>query len=126
MRAVATHSGCLSRSSTHTFVTGNGCRFLSRGGKSLPQRRATTSSDQRRGDLGVEPHKHVQVIVHNGKSPDGNRKDLSKFLQPLVDPDPAVIGSFPEQKCSAHAASDAMVPPSYGGIDEVWRAMAMS
>ena len=44
-RVVTIQSGCFSRSSTHTFVTGNGCRFLSRGGNSLPQRRTTSSSD---------------------------------------------------------------------------------
>src|SRR5262249_16564079 len=46
-------------------------------------------------------------------------EDSGKFLQPSVDPDPAVAGSFTEQERPAHAASDAVIPPSYRGINEV-------
>jgi hypothetical protein len=50
---------------------------------------------------------------------DANTRLAVDVLQPSVDPDPAVVGSFPEQERPAHAASDAVVPPSYRRIDEM-------
>ncbi len=44
--AVPTQAVSLSRHSTQWLETGSGWRDLSRGGKSRPQRRTTSSSDQ--------------------------------------------------------------------------------
>jgi hypothetical protein len=56
-----------------------------------------------RSDLGVEWDQHLDVVVHYGEASAGNREDLGKFLQPSVDPDPAIIGPLPEQERPAHA-----------------------
>ena len=59
------------------------------------------------------------MIVHDGKPTDGHREDTRKFLQPLFDPFSAVELAFTEQECASHAARDAVIPASYGGIDEM-------
>jgi hypothetical protein len=50
-----------------------------------------------RGDPEVESEQNMDVVVHDRGPSDGDREDLGRFLQPSVDPDPAVVGSFPEQ-----------------------------
>ena len=82
-RAIATHATSLRRHSTQALVTGRGCRDLSRGGKSRPQRRTTSSSDQPVGDVGVEAHEDVQVIVHDREPADRDGEDIRKFFESI-------------------------------------------
>ena len=51
-----------------------------------------------RGDVGVEAHEDVQVIVHDGEPADGDGEDSRKFLEPKLDPFLAVDRAFAEQE----------------------------
>ena len=72
-----------------------------------------------RGDVGVEAHEDVQVIVHDGEPADGDGKNTRKFLEPKLDPFLAVDRAFAEQERASDAAGDAVIPTGYGRIDEV-------
>ena len=51
----------------------------------------------RLSDIRVEPQQHVQMIIHHREPTDGHRKDFCKFLEPVFDPLPAVVVSFPQK-----------------------------
>ena len=50
------------------------------------------------GDVRVKPQQHVQMIIHDREPADGDRKDLRKFLEPVLDPFLSVVGPFAEQE----------------------------
>ena len=58
------------------------------------------------GDVGVEPHQHMEVIIHHREPADRHRKDFRKFLQPALDPYLAVVPSpHPARTRGGHTAS---------------------
>ena len=59
------------------------------------------------------------MIVHDREPADGDGEDFRKFLQPKLDPFSAVDWAFAQQECATHAARDAVIPTSYGRVDEV-------
>ena len=71
------------------------------------------------GDVGVEAHEHVQMVVHDREPADGDREDIRKFLQSKFDPFFAVKRSFGEQECAADTAGDAVIPARHGYVDEL-------
>jgi hypothetical protein len=50
---------------------------------------------------------------------DGNRENVREFFQAMLDPFSAVIRPFCEQECAPDTASDAVIPASYGGVDQM-------
>ena len=85
-RAVATHLASLRRHWTHSLETGRGCLDLSRGGKSRPQRLHNFFIGPSLGDVRIEPHEDVQVVIHDREPADGYGEDFRKFFQPFFDP----------------------------------------
>jgi hypothetical protein len=80
-RAVATHRASLRRHWTQSLDTGSGRRDLSRGAKSLPQRRTTSSSDQPWAVSG------------------SRRTSTCKWLSSTENP-PTATAKIPESSCS--------------------------
>ena len=71
------------------------------------------------GDVGVEAHEDMKMIVHHREPADGNREDIGKFLQSAFDPFFAVEWSIAEQECAADAPGEAVVPARHGHVDKV-------
>jgi hypothetical protein len=71
-----------------------------------------------RGDVGVEAHEDVQVIVHDGEPAGGDGENTRKFLEPKLDPFLAVDRAFAEQESASDAAGDEVIPTSYGRVDD--------
>ena len=38
------------------------------------------------GDVGIESHEDVQVVIHDGEPTDGHGEDIRKFFEPPLDP----------------------------------------
>jgi hypothetical protein len=56
----------------------------------------------------------MQVVVENRESADSNREDFRELFVPFFDPIPAVRRPVREEKRTADAAIDAVVPASDG------------
>jgi len=59
------------------------------------------------------------VVIHHREAGDGHGEDLSKFFESVLDPILAVEQSLGKQEGPPHAAGHAVIPASYGSIDEV-------
>jgi hypothetical protein len=71
------------------------------------------------GDVGVEAYEHVQVVIHDRTTADGNFEDIRKFLESKFDAFSAVERSFGEKECAADTAGDAVIPARHGYVDDV-------
>ena len=78
------------------------------------------------GEVGIEAHEDVQVVIHDRETADGDREDIRKFLQSKFDPFFAVESRvavvdrcFAEQEGAADATGDAVIPARHGYVDEL-------
>ena len=79
------------------LVRPTAARALSRGGKSRPQRRTTSSSDQPAATAGSSRTTYVQVVLHHRKTCNRDREDFGKLVQPVVDPASSSISTSPSK-----------------------------
>jgi len=59
------------------------------------------------------------LIVHHGKPADGDRENFRKFLQPTQNPFFTVVRTFAQQEGASHTPRHAVVPASYGRVNEM-------
>ena len=69
----------------------------------------------------------MQMIVQNRKTADGNGVVSNEKFQPIFDPLLAIRQPvlFAQQVASAHAATDAVVPASNGGLTISFRGVVI-
>jgi hypothetical protein len=77
------------------------------------------------GDLWIESHQDVQMVVHDCEPPDGDREDARKFLEAIVDPDSAVmsIAAPGIALTTPSVIDDSLFGPSGAGIPPVCRTL---
>ena len=59
------------------------------------------------------------MVIHHREAGEGDGEELSQFLESVLEPRLAVERLLAEQEGPPDAASSAVIPTGYGGVDEV-------